>query len=73
MLIPQLVVKGGTVYAYASTTPLIAPAIVQYQLNAELFNTRVVPQLGLVNINEIELDCGNGTRLPLNIRSAFFE
>lgn len=73
LLVPQLAVKGGYIYAYADNTSLIAPGIVTYQLDAELFNAQIMPQLGLVDINTIDLDCGNGTVLPINMQSASFQ
>lgn len=43
-----------------------------YTLNTNYFNAQILPGLGQVNIPDMNLDCGNGQILPLNLTTRQF-
>ena len=66
---------GGQNKAIAvdSTIPLIAPSIMSYSLNTTYFNSNVLPSLGQISSIVMNLDCGNGQKLPLNLTTYQFQ
>ncbi len=54
---------------------LIAPMNTLYTLNGALFNSQVMSKLWSIDIKQlsVDLDCGNGKKLPLNLNNLQFE
>jgi hypothetical protein len=56
-----------------SSPKLIAPALINFQLNTILYNSNVLPWLWQVSIQWLQLDCGNWQKLDADVRTLRFE
>ncbi|MFA5747902.1 MAG: PKD domain-containing protein [Candidatus Absconditabacterales bacterium] len=73
LIMPYINLKGGPVYTRSDASlKLIAPANIFYNLNTNYFNAKILPDLGQVTFAQIQLDCGNGQNLIMDITSAQF-
>lgn len=62
-------------YINDGTVPLIAPATMSYQLNGTMFSSQILNRLGPIDGTklEINLHCGNGKTVPLNLQNLSFQ
>ncbi|MCF7835341.1 hypothetical protein K9M48_04865 [Candidatus Gracilibacteria bacterium] len=51
---------------------LIAPGIINFGLNASLFDSEILPKLGQITLQNIELDCSNGQKLNIDMKTTNF-
>ncbi|MFZ2911693.1 MAG: PKD domain-containing protein [Candidatus Absconditicoccaceae bacterium] len=70
---PSLLLKDGPIYILSDPTlKLIAPGIISFDINTSLFDSQILPKLGQVQIEGIQLDCGNGKNLDIDMKTADF-
>lgn len=74
LVMPYIQLKDGLTYTRGDPTlKLIAPANMYYKLNSNYFSTQILPSLGQANIQSMQLDCGNGQQLSLNLTTRQFD
>ena len=66
-------VKGWTISTSTPGLKLIAPSVIELKLNSTYFNGQVLPTLGQVKFNKVELDCGNDQTINMNMSTVKFE
>ena len=70
---PSLILKDWPIYILSDPNlKLIAPWIISFDINTNLFDSQILPQLWQVQIEWIQLDCGNGQKLDIDMKTAKF-
>ncbi len=73
LLRPSLIMKDWPMYILSDPSlKLIAPWIITFDINTSLFDSQILPQLWQVQIQWIQLDCGNGQKLDIDMNTATF-
>ncbi|MBP7841934.1 hypothetical protein KA037_04705 [Patescibacteria group bacterium] len=73
LLVPYVNFKDGPQYFLGDPSiKLIAPISLSYQLNSPVFNAQVYPTLGVVDIEGVTLDCGNGQIVNMDTTNLTF-
>lgn len=73
LLRQYLKLKDGPMYIGSDPSlKLIAPWIVGFQINSTLFDSQILPKLWQVQVQWIQLDCGNGQKLDIDMKTAEF-
>lgn len=66
-ILPFLEIKNNKyIYINEPGFSVIWPATLRFQLNREMYNKFIVPELGNNSMTSLELDCGNGQILSAN-------
>ncbi len=74
LIMPYIQLKDWPKYTRSDATlKLIAPANIFYTLNTTYFNAQILPNMGQVSIPAMDLDCGNGQTLQLNLTTRQFD
>jgi len=74
LLISYANFKDGP-YIIKDDLQLIAPVTTVHTLNWQIFNSQILTQLWTIDLNQlaIDLDCGNGTKIPMNLQTLKFD
>ena len=70
---PSLLLKDWPIYVLSDPSlKLIAPWIISFEINTSLFDSQILPKLWQVQIQWIQLDCGNDQKLDIDMKTAEF-